>query len=523
MMVTRFCLILLPGVAAILPASAAVEPQPLAEGTKDTGIDVLFDSSHQFLFFHHWGCQNALREAGHRVVGNQASLHRALRPGTPMRVRDQSNHAWGSDRPFTSLPAPAFDVVFTYQHSNYQPYLEQERRALRSFVENGGGLVLDGSAVKSPLAQLVEEYGARLLAEPVEVSLRGSEAVPGTSQETYPRKLRVAEFGGEWHLLVGDNKHCGALAWRPLGKGVVVFIAEPQLLHTKVNGQDQVNKEFLSWAVTKAAQGPKQKNDERRVPWEYGGLGGAFYPENEIEVGGVRVVYADNQLPDIIELAKTRFTDVMNLLQKMLPTPPSPGEAFYINLAAGAGGGWAENAITPKMAGTIEVDHNSILSVLAHELAHTMYGPEAKDGTPGCGMPDWWSEAHAGWFQRKVGRELGFGEKWPYFPHSLASADPLLNALDLANVPDGKMGLAWDKAWFIWSLLDARYGQDWYPKWLAHVHRKYNDPKRRLTVDQYVQSVSESLGEDVAPLFEHFGTTLGPNARTELKPLGPRK
>jgi hypothetical protein len=38
------------------------------------------------LFLHHWQCQDALRSAGFRVTGNQASLNRALVPGTPMRV-----------------------------------------------------------------------------------------------------------------------------------------------------------------------------------------------------------------------------------------------------------------------------------------------------------------------------------------------------------------------------------------------------------------------------------------------------
>ena len=177
------------------------------------------------------------------------------------------------------------------------------------------------------------------------------------------------------------------------------------------------------------------------MPWEPEGLGGAFYPDNEIEVGGLRVLYSDNQLPSIVELARTRTTEVLAILQKMLPTPPNPGKAYYINLAAGEGGGWAENAVTPKMAGTISMKPESILSILAHELAHTMYGPEAFDGTPGCRMPDWWSEAHAGWFQRKAIKELGFGDRWPYYSKALAAGDPTLS-LDLANLPPDKVRLA---------------------------------------------------------------------------------
>ncbi len=150
-----------------------------------------------------------------------------------------------------------------------------------------------------------------------------------------------------------------------------------------------------------------------------------------------------------------------------------------------------------------------------------MYGPQATDGTPGCGLPDWFSEAHAGWFQRKVGREMGFGQGWPYHSPGLAQRDPLLDAVDLANVGEGQMALAWEKAWFIWSILDARYGPDWYPKWLAHVHGKYNDPARQLTMDEYIISVSETVGEDLSPLFEQFGTTVG--ERTDLPAIAPRQ
>ncbi|MBM3497903.1 MAG: hypothetical protein FJX74_04450 [Armatimonadetes bacterium] len=503
-----------------LRTEAAVEPQPLPEGVPDTGINVLLDSSHQFSFFGHWGCQDALRNAGHRVTGSQASLHRALVAGTPVRVREQGSHAWGTLRPFVQLPAPDLDVVYTYQHAEYQPYLDEERAALRRFVEGGGGLVAEASAPSSPLARLLGEYGARLVADAAEVSPRGEATVEGLGGFDFPRKCRVAEFSPEWRVLLGDGATRGCLASRDLGDGIIVCLTEPQLLHRKTDDGDRPNGELLSWMVTQAAGGGKTRDDERRVPWEYGGLGGALYPDNETVVAGVRVLYSDNQLPGHLELVRTKVPEVLDRLQKMLPTPPNPGEAYYINLAAGDGGGWAENAVTPKMAGTISMDHNGILSVLAHELAHTMYGPEATDGTPGCGLPGWFSEAHAGWFQRKIGRDMGFGQGWPYHSPGLAKADPLLNAVDLANVKDGQMGLAWEKAWLIWSILDARYGADWYPKWLGHVHRKYNDPQRSLSMDEYLASVSESVGEDVAPLFERFGTTV--TTRTELPPIGAK-
>lgn len=501
--------------AAMLAAPAPIEPQPLPEGQLDSGINVLLDSGHQFNFFTHWSVQGAIRNRGHRVTGNQASLHLALTPGTPMVVRAQASHEWGTHRPFGTVPAPIYDVLYTYQLGEAQPYLAEERAALRAYLEQGGGAILvpgPGSA----LAEVTAELGATLVTEPLTGAVAEVELPALTGA---PESLRAAELGEGWEVLLGAGRRA-ALARRTLGRGTILLVADERLLHQRAGERDQPHAELLDWLVRNATSGARNLTDERRVPWEHGGLGGAFYPEQEMQVGGVRVQYAGNQRPDIIDLAKTRFPAVMAALQRMLPTPPNPGEAFYINLAAGAGGGWAENAITPKLAGTIALDHDGILSVLAHELAHTMYGPEAHDGTAGCQLPGWWSEAHAGWFQRKVGRELGFGQGWPYHPRSLALADPLLDALDLSNIPDGAMGRAWDKAWLLWSILDARYGGDWYAKWLAHVHRKFNDPRRALTMDEYVISISETVGEDVGPLFRRFGTPV--EARVELPPIAPR-
>lgn len=496
-----------------IPARAVIEPQPLPDAVADTGINVLLDSSHQFNFFTHWRVQSAIRNQGHRVCGNQAALHHALTPGTQMRVRKQDDHSWGTSRPMTEIPAPEFDVVYTYQHGKSQPYLDDEKKALRRFLEEGGGLILDGSTADSPIAEVAEQLGATLCDESAKVTAQ-NDTVPGFDEDFFPHKFNVAQFSDDWTVLLGDGEVRGVLAYREFGKGRILLLSDQGLLH----GKDHPNGKLLSWMVTKVAGDTKPRDDERRIPWEYGGLGGAFYPGNEISLHGISVLYADNQLPKFVDLAKNKFPQVLDVLQKLLPTPPNPGHEFYIDIAAGSGGGWAENAITPKLAGTISMNSNSILSILAHELAHTMYGPEAKDGKLGAGMPTWFSEAHAGWFQRKTMREMDIGQDWPNWSGALAKQDPLLNNLDLANIPEGKMSLAWHKVWVIWSILDARYGEDWYPNWCAHVHKKYSGTDKKLDMSEYIMEISETVGEDVASLFERFGTTV--TKRTDLPPIG---
>jgi len=506
-------------------AGPDVEPQPLADGVEDTGINLLLDQSHQMSFHWHWNVQSALRGAGHRVSCNQASLHHVLAPGTPLRVRDQQVHAFGGNphRPMVMLPAPEYHVVLTIQSGRYQPYLPEERDALRGFVEEGGGLILIGRHVEGgyPLGELAAELGAEFASDKVEVANRTGEPIPGLPDDAFDDPQTVATVTQEWTVLVGDDAEKALLARRQQGQGTV-FVIHDSLCSTRNDeGRTVPRTELLSWLISEAAAGkPRTTDDERRVPWEHGGIGGVYYPENEVAIEGVRLLYADNQLPHIKELGEGGFEDVRTELQKLLPTPPNPGGDMYIVLSAGAGGGWAENVFRPKVAGVISDDTDGIKSILAHELAHTMNGPEAYDGTPGCGLPGWWSEAHAGWFQRKVCHNLGIGHDLFNYG-SLMQKDPLFDAVDFANLQDGQTGLAWRKAWLIWHLLDGRYGEDWYPKWLAHIHTKYeDDPAHRLTMDEYIMTISEAVGEDVAPLWELLGTTV--TERTDLPPIAPK-
>ncbi len=483
---------------------AEIEPQPLPEAVADTGINVLFDSSHQFSFYHHWSVQDAIRDQGHRVTGNQATLTLPLVPGVPVRVRDQKTHEVGSFRPFTFVPAPAFDVLYTYQGSEAQPYLDAEQAAIRAFVEAGGGLIADGGSPRSPLGRMLRDYGVTLPDRRAPVAAMAGQPLASLGTGDDPFDARVAEYSDEWTVLVGGSEHVGALAMRTLGAGRVIHAADLRVLQVLDDQKrPQPNDALLAELVTLAAGGPKERDDERRVPWEGGGIGGAIYPEKEMQVGSVRVVYAENQLPQIIELPEKRFPELFALLQHYLPTPPNPGGDYYLDLAAGDGGGWAENIYTPKLSGTISLDTNGILSVLAHELTHTMYGPAAVDGTLGVEMPGFFSEAHAGWFQRKIGRDLGF-DSWPFWDTARLRANPALAGADLRQ----SGGPQWEKAWYIWGALDARYGERWYPRWLEHVHESYGGKGLRFSVDDYIRSISETVGEDVAPLFAELGTPL---------------
>jgi len=198
--------------------------------------------------------------------GNQASLDRALKPGTLLRVRAQETHAWGIERLFTNHPAPSFEVLFTYRHGAFQPYLDEERSALASFLRAGGGAVFDVSSPESPAADLLRSYEADLGGGRAPAFLRAGQTIPGLSDANLPTDLRQAEFGPEWTVAAGADERQGVMAWRQVGNGTIFFFADPRLIRMKGEKGDRVNRDLLAWAFLKALGGPRSKEDARFGP-----------------------------------------------------------------------------------------------------------------------------------------------------------------------------------------------------------------------------------------------------------------
>jgi hypothetical protein len=216
---------------------------------------------------------------------------------------------------------------------------------------------------------------------------------------------------------------------------------------------------------------------------------------------------------------------------------------MHLILSAGGGGGWAVNAYLPKEVGIISLSKSGVLSVFAHELAHTMGGPPNDRGEL---AGDWrygnQSEAHAGWFQGKAA-SLPTGKRVSHQPSRLFDFDKNGDALDLAASSDvnrekwGK-GKDWTKIWWVWQKLDDRYGPTWYPRWRWVQHTRWRDePRRRLSLDETVEDMSIAVGEDLFRFFREIGTTLNkerfaqamfdgqtidlPIAPLEIGPAGP--
>ncbi|MEO2003920.1 MAG: hypothetical protein ABGY41_07450 [Candidatus Poribacteria bacterium] len=485
------------------------DEQPL-HGAADNGMNVLLDHAHQFQFFGAWDVPPAIRAGGFRVVSSQATLDSVLAAGGTSRVRVRQ----GDRRPFGWWDNASYNAVVTYQvDPNAQPYLPEEIAAVRAFVEQGGGLVMIGggrpseeAAERWPLNAVAAEFGARFTHRRATVRTPVDDIAAALSPPP-DADAGVVQVSDAWESLLGDGD--SVVARREFGKGRVLVIADLEMLKWTGVPDAKVNADFLRFALDWVTATAVPAGGSRALPREAWG-GGAIYPELEASVGQVTVFYARNQPDWMLGVIRDDMPDVQRKIESWLPSAPSD-EGMHLILSAGAGGGWAVNIYTPKEVGIIALDTEAILSIFAHELAHTMdEGPPGADGKIGGRMPWPYSEAHAGWFQGKV-EALRTRERGGHDPNLTLNDDPGHNTVDLAALenhgPDN--AIAWRKLWWVWQKMDDRYGPTWYARWLWVKNTRWGaTPEKALSWTDLVEDMSIAVGEDLFPFFRAIGTTL---------------
>ena len=465
-------------------ASAFLLPEQRV--AQDSGYNVLVDLAHQASFFAMWHAPRGLNQLGYRAVGSQAALDSVLDPNGASRIRVPAEER----RPFAWWPNARYNVVVTFQSNpESQAYLPEEIAALKEFVSAGGGLVMVGGQVRAeslaawPLNRLAESFG-----------------------------LSFADIGHD-EIVFGEH-----------GAGRIVLVPSTQMIDWRENGiepaQAKACLDRFDEIMVYARGGSKPIKGTKRLPMAAGG-GGGIFPELEKRVGSVVVYYARNQKAELLRTVTEEMPKVKTQIEAWLPSKPR-GEAMYLILSAGGGGGWAVNAYEPREVGIISLDPEGILSIFAHELAHTMAGPPNESGGIAGNTPDGnQGEAHAGWFQGKI-KALRTGKRTNHDPNQLFDFDADGRQLDLAMDRDalrakwGK-GKDWTKIWWIWQKMDDTYGPTWYPRWRWVQHTRWSgEPDRNLTWDEVVEDMSIAVGEDLFPFFNEIGTTLARDRLQEI-------
>ncbi len=466
-----------------LPSELLMQfPLPEQALVDDKGYNVLIDMAHECSFVTLWTLPEQLNSLGYRSIGSHATLNSVLNPDGESRIRmvyDTVNQV----HPFVWMPNPKYQIIITGQGSpESQIYTDEELNSLFDFVNNGGGLLVQGKSAK---AQVLKAFDL---------------------EDNPDEMFRVEEFEGR--ILFTTS----AGTFRRPNKG------------TKEE-QEAVNKE-LAEAITWLVGDQKAMIDEPRYPEPMWG-GGGIYPELEDNFNNIVFYWAANQKEELLKTVTVDVPKAQLFIQDRLPSKPT-AEPMYLILCAGNGGGWAVNAYRPKENGIISLDSHGILSIFGHELAHTMHGPVNDDGQVAGNAPiPNRGEAHAGWYQGKVNAlfKAEFLTESNRNCNSMFDYDPEGNALDLAthyenealNKKWGK-GKEWTKTWYIWQKLDDRYGPTWYPRWKYIQHTRWkDDPQHKLSWDEMVEDMSIAVGEDLFPFMIKAGTTLGKSRLEEIE------
>ncbi len=511
----------------------------------DKGFNVLVDMAHECSFATLWDLPERLNKSGYRAIGSHATVNTVLDPKGYSRVRvlyDTENKIY----PFAWWPNAKYDVIITEQSTpEAQDYTQTEIEAMVKFVKQGGGLLIQGNAIRRggaknstantpaisewTLNKLASAFGGRLTDKDttisgirwakMELGQEWSDLSTSLNSSTSPNKKSTSPnplLRKEWAAQLAVN----VLAIRRFGKGKVILCGN--LSAIRKGGKDTPERKeladsILSKMMIALTDFQKPIKGTLRLPQTMDG-GGAIYPELEDNFSNIVFYYAANQKPELLKTVKNDVPKAQAFIQQRLPSTPT-AEPMYLVLCAGGGGGWAVNIYRPKENGIISLDGHGILSIFGHELAHTMFGPANDDGKIAgiAPIPDR-GEAHAGWFQGKVNAlfKPDLLDKANRECNSMFTYDTKGSAMDLATCYENEAmnknwgyGKDWIKTWYIWQKIDDRYGPSWYPKWKWVQHTRWkNDPDHHLSWDEMIEDMSIAVGEDLFPFFIKLGTTL---------------
>ncbi|MGL5683179.1 MAG: hypothetical protein ACRDDZ_09050 [Marinifilaceae bacterium] len=474
----------------------------------DKGFNVLVDVAHACNFSMMWGVPPRLHSLGYRAHSSHATLNSVLDVNGVSRRRIPYDMA-GKFRPFGWCPNLTYNTVVTYQTSpKEQPYTDAEIAALQQFVNDGGSLLVLVNPAKQ---EELKGWSMNKLLNCFGASVTGEAAFNN-------RKYATFKTPSSWETVQSADGAAPVYVRGTVGKGRVAIIGNASAFDMVGNKapQQEKDKETAFIDETLAWLNSAQQPVGGYFPAGTAG-GGDIYPELETNSRGIVIYYAANQFPYMLKCVQEECPKITDQIFSWYPSQPTK-EPMYLLLCAGDGGGWAVNAFYPKENGIISMSTQGIISIFAHELAHTMQGPlNYKGETAGLAPIGNSGEAHAGWFQGKIdaiydpSRLEHPNRKCGDIFHEKCFAE-----LDFVKYYENKelhekfgKGKDWHKTWYIWQRMDDTFGPTWYPRWKWVQHTRWAEtPQHRLTWEEMVEDMSIAVGKDLFPFIKACGIGL---------------
>lgn len=437
-----------------------------------------------------------------------------------------------------------YDVMVVWNLAEELPYSEDEIRAIRTFVERGGGLLLIGSAgphiqvrARFQDGKVIDELQAipegRFASNQI-ASLFGlpfaNVARPGTpdfvdagaNRGVDTEALRFEQSLGvlapttdRAELLLTAFGHPVA-ASTEFGKGRVIVCGANRLLvkygklhERKLGTTDEViavQKTLgIAWLKWLAQGSPLCGEYPNEYPKD-------VLPGCEVSGEGLTIHFISpfrDVATGLVADWEKVWSDFSAYTGAKSPVEfvrgGGPNAVLHVYLRAGrAGGGTGGTHVSVPALGTEE----SLIGVLGHEVGHKLLR--------GCNVS--MAEAFAEWMAcralRATGRRDRAEAKLKRHLAAFREVDPTGNELDIADPKTEKTKSAACQGKWIWILrtLEEEHGATLMRKYLDQV-RQHPSAERRIAMREVVQHLSRAAGKDLVPWFRQMGITVSGSAR----------
>lgn len=462
----------------ILAGLLVLLPAPSAPSADLQPIHAVADLGHEFTFYA------------------DGRFHRQYLPGEPVAM------SWGSLFNFDLANA---NLLILLGCDPRLGYTQKDIDAITHFLNEGGGVLLLGSARSEPQNALARQFGATFGPPAARPLKPGAPPVSGAVAGGGDTLKLAAP--SEWEALVMDANNAPVLAIRKMGKGILVVGARG-LAGQNPDASDNINAEWWQPLLWKAASG---KTVDPKKPFESRGPGQLEYKE---QLGQITLRYSDYLKPYAKAMSDI-YLRCRPVIEKRMGVPLSDGMASEIALLATGGGGFSSGQLLGLAVfwGDFPAREDSMIEFITHESVHSWVLP----------FPEVWNEPIATYVGNLVMIDMGHkDEAEKRINQTIQRAarwDPTMKVYDLLGKgPDSARELRggegndmhWGKTF--WVLEQLRKAN---PNILA----EYFQAKRRLVtpdklktydIDTTVAVLSIAMKRDLFPWFCEHGIPVDP-------------
>jgi len=364
----------------------------------------------------------AAQQEGPRIhavshIGHQFSFyadgrfHSQYLPGQPQAMN------WGTLYNYDFSNANLLILLGCDEHLSYLP---KDWTAIRTFLADGGGVVLFGSAGENPQNKLVNRFQCSFEG-PAEMPLKAASPDITGAIEGRADWLKL-EKPDAWEVLVADAKDRPVLVRKTIGKGTLL-IASRGLAGSRPDAKDNINAGWWQPLLAKAAQG---KPVDVKKPFISFGIDKLEYTD---DLGTIKLHYSEYLKPYAKAMGEI-YLRVKPVIEQRMGVPLSEGMAGEIGLLATGGGGFSSGRTLGLAVfwGGFPEQEDSMIEFITHESVHSWVLPFAEV----------WNEPIATYVGNLVMADMGYeSEAMKRIQNTIERAtriDPTMTLYDL----DGK-------------------------------------------------------------------------------------